>query len=151
MKDRNYWLERGKGKPQFDGFVCLGIGDKDKTLKDWLGLKDNRIWILSEEYDKMPENGYIGNDPDCYYYLTNRDFDELFPVEKETLLAKEAKQILNNLEKYIRTLDYKWASEVSEKTLILDVIYGLGIFMDSKFEFADGFKEFKKKVVDSFN
>jgi len=81
MKDRNYWLERGKNGAKLEGYICIGCGDKRNNLKDQLDVESIDLW-LSLGDDFAPYNH--GDTEDVLYYLTEQKFNELFP-EKENM------------------------------------------------------------------
>jgi len=72
MKDRQYWIDRGKNGKQFPDLVCIGEGDNKKCLVDQLGIKSSDLG--------MPSFGSLtGDSPSVNYYLKQSKFDELFP------------------------------------------------------------------------
>lgn len=81
MKDRNYWLDRGKGGPKENGFVCVGVGDDENYLSKQLEI-DIQDLFLSTDSCKLSKGNY-GDEEEFFYYLTEDKFNELFPMETQ--------------------------------------------------------------------
>lgn len=57
------------------------------------------------------------------------------------------KKTIEYLQKYINTYDEQFEHvDYSDETIIDDVLYGLGVALDDKYEFANGFDEFKERL-----
>jgi hypothetical protein len=63
---------------------------------------------------------------------------------------KRMKKAVEYMQNYINTYDKQTGYlDYSDDCFILDMIYGIGLALDSKdYEFADGFNNFKKVVVE---
>lgn len=79
-------------------------------------------------------------------YMLTRTAD----YKPEPVLTKKqrrVRRIVRELQKYMNTYD-KQASylDYTDETIINDVLYGLGIALDKKNRFADGFNRFKGRL-----
>lgn len=107
MKDRNYWLERGKRGWEKSGYICIGEGNNRNPLKEQLKIEENHIWM---NHDNEFNNYNCGNVEGVFYYLSEDKFNELFPEQKtmkykiETLNIEHSKAIQTRLFE----LGYKW-------------------------------------------
>ena len=80
MKDRNYWLERGKDGPKEEGYICIGKGDENEPLAYQINTDTNNI--LAEREGEGFVKNWLGGYHCLFYYLTEQKFNELFPEQK---------------------------------------------------------------------
>jgi DNA-binding MltR family transcriptional regulator len=60
---------------------------------------------------------------------------------------KKVKKIVEHLKEYINTYDNQTGYlNYSDEVIIDDLIYGLGIALDEKYKFANGFDKFKERL-----
>lgn len=58
---------------------------------------------------------------------------------------KRMKRAIESMTEYMATYSGQYACfDYSDDTFIDDVLYGLGVALDKKHEFADGFEKFKQ-------
>jgi hypothetical protein len=81
MSSREYWLNRGKDGPKHEGYVCLGIGDEDYSLREQLNVTDKEIY--AQDATIGISANWVGKYSDLNYYLTEEKFNELFPEDPE--------------------------------------------------------------------
>ena len=61
---------------------------------------------------------------------------------------KTNKQKIKYLQNYFKSYPTQLGYEkYSDKTIILDTLYGLGVALDDKYSYAQGFAEFKKLLL----
>lgn len=77
MKNRNYWLERGKNLPQKEGFVCLGSGNAEEWLSNF--FPSEKIGSFS---GTVFETDLLGNSSILTYYIKKEDFEQILPPDK---------------------------------------------------------------------
>ncbi len=77
MKDRQYWLERGKNGDIYEGFVCIGVSDKG-FLTETLKINPLELYCFDLTLEKIT-NDWMGGSSSHPYYLTEQKFNELFP------------------------------------------------------------------------
>lgn len=80
-KDKNYWLKRGSGYKQRDGFVCLGAGDSVTCLRDQIGYSGTF-------YDDDGEKGFSGDHPEVIVYMEENDFNSMFSISPKEEIEK---------------------------------------------------------------
>lgn len=96
-KNRQYWLDRGKDGEKYEGYVCLGVGDREFSLNEQLSLSDSNFY--SKEAFGSPKSlisTWYGSDEDRFYYLTDNIFNELFPEDPNSILKEETAQFIEN-------------------------------------------------------
>lgn len=65
-----------------------------------------------------------------------------------TKKQKRVKRIIEDLQKYIGTYDKQVGyANYNDEMIINDFLYGLGVAIDEKYKFANGFTEFKKVLA----
>lgn len=67
----------------------------------------------------------------------------------EIKMQESVSEAVSHFEDYVSTYDKQPAYEEYTKSIYLnDMLYGLGITMDKSYEFADGFNQFKKDLIE---
>ena len=110
MKDRNYWLERGKKGWERSGYTCIGEGNAKNPLKYQLKIEENHIWM---DHNNEFNNCNCGNVEGVFYYLTEQKFNELFPENKNMNRKFRIKSEAHSraIQKRLFELGHAWASD----------------------------------------
>jgi len=64
---------------------------------------------------------------------------------------KRVKQIVDDLKEYINTYEKQHGYlDYSDEIIINDMLYGIGLAIDKKYKWHDGFEKFKKHLDENF-
>ena len=72
-------------------------------------------------------------------------------AKRLTAAQQQMKEAVAYLQKYMATYDKQYGYlDYRTETLIDDVLYGLGAALNADYQYADGFRKFKARLVEAY-